>query len=284
MNPRSPSSEASLLYATPCTIDFEQLRASFADLAQAYGVRIEAVDQPDDDFILISCDVVQVLVATDFGAPHVARYLEAVRPRAAQVTETEILARLSQNVASASVLVLDATDNDAPTGAAHEALKSGLCWELTEVLLAATTPTLIYWGETDTLYAAEEFLRANIYLVAQSERSAETCDITRRTAALPPHFLGEPVLPTQAQEWIDQPHIASAETAKGASVATLIDKPRFAPVDFLLAMALPNRAALRLDRMQQGMDSRRAIMGASIGCALVTVSITGLPWIHFLGL
>ena len=282
MNPRSPSSEASLLYATPCTIDFAQLSASFGDLAKAHDVQIETVEQPDDDFILITCDVVQVLVASDMGAPHVTRYLEATRPRAAQVNETEILARLSRNVASASVLVLDTGAEEGPTGPVHEALKRALCWDTTEILLRATAPALIYWGESDTLYAAEEFLRASTYLDAQTTRMPDACDLSGLRTALPPHFVGEPVLPVLAQDWINQPNIDAMETAK--IVPSSIPETRAAPFDFLLALALPNRAALRFDRMQQGMDRRRVLHGAALGCVVATVSITGLPWISFLGL
>jgi len=288
MNPRSPSFEANLLYRDARRMDPAALVQDFRAAAQDHGVQVVAVEQIEDGFVLITCDVVQVLVGTCPDPLPVQHFLDAARPRAAQFGDTVILDRLTRHQSSVTILVMDLAGEGMRFGPVHERLKRTLCWELTDCLLTESTPELVFWCDTDTMYAAEEFERASAYLAAQDDQIWGGVDVPGERSSVPTHFREQPIVTDQALAWINGSAWDAADVDQYPAVEAR-DMPHEGPadaraLDSLLSLTLPDRAAIRFDRFQMNMDLHRAVNGLAMTCATTTIGLTGLPFISMLGL
>ncbi|MDF0600524.1 hypothetical protein P1J78_07265 [Psychromarinibacter sp. C21-152] len=162
MYTQDPSFEASLLFEAPVPDALAHLAGEFETIAMAHEVPAVRRYTDDPSVLLFDCGPIQVLVAGCDQPMEVAHFLDAGRPGGATVCETEMLSRLTSHRYSVTILVSDNDDAPQPDDPDLQELKRALCWQLAEAMPADAQPSLVFWCETDMLYAGEEFPRANI--------------------------------------------------------------------------------------------------------------------------
>lgn len=271
MDDRSPSFEANLLYKTAQSPSFDTLLADLEAVIAINGETLRQLEPIDSVFTLLSCDSVQVLLAFSAEPLSVEHFLGAERPVATSIADSEILARLTDCRASATVLVLDQDPNNPNFGAAHEALKRAICWDVTDCLYNGTEADLVFWADTDTLFAAEEFERASSYLAHQDRASGAAHD-EFGLPRIPDHFSREPVVTETVLSRIGSPNSRVA-----ARLGPIYDEADRNVVETLMSLALPNALALRLDQLAPALDGHRARNSLSMACSSATIGLVGLP-------
>jgi hypothetical protein len=172
--PDARSHEANLLFQSPIAADPARLATDVHELALAHGLNAEIAESAGEQFQLFDCGTLQILVAGCAQPLDVSHFLDVARPDGASLSETAILSRLTGHRYSVTVLVADHPDRpeyvaDETAAARRTALKERLCWQLTELMRARHRPALVFWADTDTLYAGEEFARASLIGAGRTE-------------------------------------------------------------------------------------------------------------------
>ncbi len=172
--PSARSHESNLLFQSPVAVDPAVLATDVHELALAHGLNAEIAESAGDSFQLFDCGTLQILVAGCEQPLNVSHFLDVARPEGASLSETAILSRLTGHRYSMTVLVADHPDRpelaaDEVAATRRSELKERLCWQLTELLRARHRPALVFWADTDTLYAGEEFARAGLIGAGRTE-------------------------------------------------------------------------------------------------------------------
>lgn len=263
MDLRSPTFEANLLYKTAPDTNSDALSEEIQAVLAAHETMLDHVERVDSVFTLIHCDTVDILLAfTDICMP-VAHFENVQRPEFARLAEAEVLGRLSRHEGSVTVLVIDkGGDAVAETGAQPRRLRE-ICRDITALIHQRDAADLIYWSDNDTLYAGEEFGAPEIArrmpepdltpigikrFADIDDRDATACwDIVENSVPTP------------------KPAHRNKRPTRGIEV-----------LDTAIALALPNRAVMRLDDLVAGMTLHRMTNGLSMMCASATIGISGL--------
>ncbi|WP_425050535.1 hypothetical protein [Psychromarinibacter sp. S121] len=167
MDAKPVTFESSLLFGAPVTNDATRLVEDLTTIFEAHDLPSKRIDTRDPSYLLFDCGEIQVLLAACDRPLEVSHFLDAARPPAAMLQETQILARLTSHTHSITVLVAERPGQDLPQCDARDETKEALCWQVTEYLNEAEDAALVFWCEDDTLYAGEEFKRAGLFGVAQ---------------------------------------------------------------------------------------------------------------------
>ena len=205
MDQRSPTFEATLLHKTAPNLDQNQIKKEFAKTLDAHNETIENIEKIDSVYYLFHCQSVKILLAIGADPLPLDGMLNATRPGAVAIHETQILAQLVEIGASSTLLVLERDPNTA-SGAPEQALKMrNICWELSDRLYACTSTDLVFWSETETLYAAPEFERAATYHATQSNLP--------QVEAAHKHFRDAPNICGTMRTWIENDQESERQTS-----------------------------------------------------------------------
>ena len=264
MDHRSPTFEANLLYKTAPDTNSDALLEDIQAVLAAHETMLERLERVDSVFTLIHCDTVDVLLAfTDICMP-VAHFENVQRPAFARLSEAEVLGRLSRHESSVTVLVVAKRGDDATPARQNPDRMRAICRDLTALIHDACAADLVYWSDNDTLYAGEEFSAPDQYAAPPeaelppkgTQRFAEVAEIDATLC----WDIVEDCVPTPKSE--DR----KISSARGFEI-----------FDTALALALPNRAVLKLDDMMANLTMHRLTNGFSMLCASTTIGISSLP-------
>lgn len=150
---------ADLLLAAPPQEDPCLLSGEIAVCIEDLGFRVTETRVAPEDHLLVNCDRVQVLVAccpVPFGPDEFAG---AGRPGENRMADRLALEALRRHRASLKILVTAPPDAEDP---ASEAERRLLCWEIADLVTELVGAVLVYWHDTDTLFTAGEFARAEL--------------------------------------------------------------------------------------------------------------------------
>ena len=240
MGQRSPSFEANLLYRTAQKFNFERLLADLRASIEINGETLHRLDRIDSTFTLLTCGQVQILLAFSSEPLPTRHFLGAERPPATSLTDSEVLYRLTECRVSATVLVLDREPAANGSNAAPESLKRTLCWDVTDCIYSCTEADLVFWADVDTLFAAEEFERANTYM-AHQERAGESLhgevETVPNLPCIPNQFSGEPVVTENLLAWV------SSQIDVTPALPAPCEKADNTALETLMSLAMPNAVA-----------------------------------------
>lgn len=237
MTQRSCPIETSLLYPTKSTpieqIDVGALRSLFAMLdLTATDIRIQ-----NQDYILIDCgqiDVAIVSCAVPFPQDH---FLGADFPKQDTVEGARICKHLAVHASSLTVIVVD-KEIDA-SHVPDPDLNRRIGWHLMYLLMEATQPELVFWGEDDRLMTPEmateaikTFHRDNPIDVNTKtarepvEKPQDFIDVAPEKSAVLPtppseQFSQQPVLSSDALEWFHRPKSGSEQAEANKNTVSL---------------------------------------------------------------
>jgi len=175
MDHRSPAFEATLLYQDGSMPDVMAHDSDFARILAENGETLQSIERIDSVFFLITGAETKILVALGNEALPLDGFLEAGRPSVSALHENEILNRLTQVGSHMTVIALPKDPNASFVAARIEAMLQGICWELVACLFLHARPDLVFWADTDTLYADEEFERASLFKTAEAEALLVGC-------------------------------------------------------------------------------------------------------------
>ncbi|MCG6904352.1 MAG: hypothetical protein LJE68_16900 [Rhodobacter sp.] len=279
MEPRSPSFEANLLYQTVRTPNYADLIDDLTTTIEGNGETLRQIDEIDSVFTLLTCKQVQILIAFNPDPLPVDHFLGAERPTTSNIGDGEIMRRLTASSASATVLVLDRNPNTPIFGAEQDRLKRSLCWDIVDCLFFATSADLVFWSETDTLYAADEFERASTFQARQA-RAERTFNRNSALPAVPAHLAAtQPGASPTFMQTDEAPRIDPA--LHDRIDRTLHDRieaePEKGRLETLLARALPAAMMKALDRVTHRLDGHRMINGIAMACSSTTIGLSALP-------
>lgn len=263
MDHGSRSFEASLLYKTASLPSLDPLIEELQAIMDINGETLRRTDHVDDMFTVLTCDSVQILLAFSPDTLPVAHFLNASRPGAASLGESEILMRLTAIRAMVTVLVIE---RETAAVAPDAALKRNLCWDVTDCLFHNSDAELVFWTETDMLYAAEEFERASSYYAQQSEPTADCATssaVLTEPKNLPHHFTVEPDVSASVQARMEARKIAAPtpDDAEGETPAP---------------QSLTARLSLLISRLQRSISPRVWLRGSALACTVGTVALAAL--------
>ncbi len=224
MDPRSPSFEANLLYKTASLPDLDLLVEDIRDSLEENAVILLYAEKVDGVFTLLTCDTMQILLAfTDVAIP-AEHFLDAQRPAAASISETEMLGKLTAHRSSVTVLVVDHEIDGPEPSQWHDTQKRTICWDIAACIAQHAAPQLVFWCDGDTLYTHDEFERACTYKASRAthlvsdvrlltavtgeemQTIAGTTTGTTTEAALGAtlgRFADEPMITQATMDWID---------------------------------------------------------------------------------
>ena len=276
MDPRSPSFEANLLYKTAPRFNINSVVEDFRCAIKDQGQTLHHVEQIDSVFTHLTCDNVDILIAYCAAPLPVEHFLGAERPSTTGYSEAEILGRLTLNQASITILVTDRDLDDMHFGAAHEEVKRNLCWDLTDCVQSNLAASLVFWSDTDTLYAAEEFERVCSYADIQSSAAfsdLDNAELWPNLPSVPAEFNREPIVNGAALAWL------SGEVEESRDEFETLDEPEedYATLDTLMTLAVPSRLTWVIDHAQKHLTPHRAINGVAMFCASATIGLSGIP-------
>ena len=270
MDQRSPTFEANLLLKTAPNASVDPLVEDIQELLAAHETMLINIERVEPVFTLLRCDEIDILLAfTDISMP-VAHFENVQRPRLSKLSEADVFGRLVRHKSSVTVLVMD---RDRGAGALPEAnpdRNRRLCRKITEMVNARLDAELVFWAETDMLFAGEEFdpgakgpcPEPELTKVDASEPVADMASGTKDFSVIDATAcwdIVESSVPVAKE-------CGQAKRPGGATNA----------IDMALALALPNRAVMRLDDFAAGMTLHRVTNGISMLCASATIGISGL--------
>jgi len=171
MSHQDKHAEASLLY-TGCPAPLDEIDTmALKSTIEALGFPVAQVWNKPGEYVLLTCHAMQILVA-GFDQPFPLEHFRGVTC-ATDDTERqrEVLSLLAAHGSSLTVLVLD--HNERPPSLDPET-KSQICRETVDLLMANTSPDLIFWSHEDQLFTAAEAEEAIEVLLQQGGTDAET--------------------------------------------------------------------------------------------------------------
>lgn len=195
------SFESNLLFATPCVLDPDHLAENMRETISDHGVAVHETDISDGAFLLMTCDGFQILVAFSDAPLPADHFQQAGRPGSVLCDELQMLDLLDEHRANATILVMK-TAMDSGLELSDD-MRSDICWDLTDCIAAMTSPDLVFWCDTDTLYAAEEFEQACTHLAVDPEPVEEYLDVMPSQSRTPPHFMMDPVFSEERMASLD---------------------------------------------------------------------------------
>ncbi len=263
MDQRSPTFEATLLYKTAPALDYPALVAELRELLADHGMVLTNAERIDGIFTLLTCDTLQILLAVTETPLPVEHFLDAHRPASDRYGEVNILRRLQDHKSCAAVLVLDAEGDNVPFGQAFEDTKRVICWEIAECLSEMARPELIFWCDSDTLYAADEFQRASL-LQDEVDVEETLADALPRTAVKKAALRAE--VDDAMLDWAAMDRSIEAPEP-------MLHARRAAPRSGAMLRAL----SIPLDRLQERFDRRRLIHCVAMGCSSTTIGLNTMP-------
>jgi len=270
MDHRSPSFEASLLYKTAPTPTVDSIMDDFRAAIEVNGETLQRVEQSDDSFTILSCETVQILLAISHSPLPVRHYLNIDRPAAAEMSENQILGRLTGVQATTTVVVVDReidTDAIRSSPPPTSRLKRNLCWDITDCLFQQGPTELVFWSADDILYADEEFERACSYAAQQAEQSENKA----LASATHPIFDHDPVVDDAALAGI----ISKSE--RKLLQTPLTETPEEQESSNILSFSLAKGLTDAIDRIQKTVILRRTQNRAAMACTAATVAVTSMP-------
>jgi hypothetical protein len=179
MTPQTRIAEASLLFAAPLSRDVASETPELTRCLDSLGWPVETTQSVAGEVLVLNCGAVQITVAQSALPFELADFRGVARPGPDHARDAQALARLQAHQACVTVLIADSRSARRP---AHAAAKRRICWEVTDLIAEALGAELVFWGETDMLYFADEFAQASL---AEAPTPAE--DATWRCEAQPGH-------------------------------------------------------------------------------------------------
>lgn len=192
MDRRRPTFEATLLSRNACKTDLAQLRATLNQVLLNFGERPQSFERLDSVYSLLTGRHVQILLALDNSALPLDGFMGAANQPSRGKRGAEILACLTETKSSATLILMPRRDSDQFQDTFSEWM-SVLAWHLTSFLFRSLRSDLVFWAETETLYAADEFVKA----AACAETSAAAPQAPKR------RFAEEPNLAPAVRAWFE---------------------------------------------------------------------------------
>ncbi len=148
---RDTHAQTSLLYASGTAplhaVDTVALRA----IIEGLGLWVRQIQVMPGEYVQLRCDGADVLVA-GFHRPFAMEHFRgAMRPYGCDERQGEVLEMLASHGSSLTVLVMDQ-----PAAPLPDERKARICSETIDLLLATTTPDLVYWSERNELVTAAD--------------------------------------------------------------------------------------------------------------------------------
>ncbi len=117
------------------------------------GHAVECVDVREGEFVHLICERLHVLVA-GFDKPFPMEHFRGVsRPCVDAERQREVLEMLAAHRSSLTVLVMERSEYRDLAG---DCSLDKVCAETVDLLLAETTPDLVFWSDTDLLVTTQE--------------------------------------------------------------------------------------------------------------------------------
>ncbi len=250
------SYEATLLSRGRLDLSRHDAQDELQEIVEDQGLVLERFETMDDMFLMLDCGPVQVLIALCNEPMKVSHFVNANRPAERKWNDDQILGLLHGHEAISTVLVTD-TPGTTHQDPRLDVQKRMLCADLTDWMFSRTLPDLVFWSDTDTLYAGPEF-----DLVSMRDALSKTPG----HSLAPAHFQTDPPVWDKAETLIEaQPN---AEEAQGQT-------PAEAMAGTMLGGALPPWAATRLAKLRANWESNSAVKQATRACTVCTLSILG---------
>lgn len=268
MDPRSPSFEANLLYKTAQHPDIDLLVEDIRDALEEQSVILLYAEKVDGVFTLLTCDTMQILLAfTDVAIP-VEHFLDAQRPAAAAISETEMLGKLTAHRSNVTVMVVDHEFDGPPPSQWHDIQKRTICWEIAACISHYAAPEIVFWCDTGTLYAYDKFERACTF---NHSRATECAATSPPVQIAPRHFVSEPMITQATMDWIDHQMDEARE----------VSEPDREPAEALtmetvMTVSLPAILAKQLSRIRGTERSYRGLRTAAMVCVAAAICFGGL--------
>lgn len=156
MDSRSRACEASLLYTEAPGFTGRTLASLLRDELTDNDVTLLSVEDEAGVFTILRGDRADVLIA-QVGEPLPLDHFASVgRPAGTDIDETLMLGRLARHRSCLTVLVIDPERTGPQRPALEDGGRAALCRAILTALSEVSAPDLLFWNQTDTLYAAEE--------------------------------------------------------------------------------------------------------------------------------
>ncbi len=258
---RHQSYEATLLSRGRLDVALDEARRDLPEIVEDQGLILERLESIDGAYLLLDCGPVQVLIAFCSDPMLVMHFVNAGRPAEAMRSETDILILLHRHRATATVLVTDTPGETSPDPRL-DVQKRMLCADLTDWLFTRTTPDLVFWCDTDTLFAAPEFDRESTR-AALGQHSCES--------HAPVQLHADPPVRDMTPDLT-----GAAGTPETESPRPPAQTPGEMMVEAVLAVGLPTWATIRLAKLQDSWQPREVVKQATRACTVCTLSMLGV--------
>ncbi len=159
MSDQSASAEANLLYSEPFGVDLPGLLEGLDACLSQFDQPIKETRFVRGEYLIAYCRDVQVLAAICPIPLELEQFEGVTRPDGDTDMDTAVLAMLEDHVESLTVMVTIAPGSDDKTTRAE---RLEICCEVADLLSEETEADLVFWCESDTLFTADEFARANL--------------------------------------------------------------------------------------------------------------------------
>ncbi|MBV0912918.1 hypothetical protein [Anianabacter salinae] len=153
------SAEATLLYSDPLGVEL-------SSLVEGLDACLAQFDQPiletrfvREEYLILYCPDVQVLAARCPVPLDLDQFEGVTRPDGDNDMDHAVLSMLEDHAESLTVIVTVAPEHGARTSRAD---RLEICCEVADLLAEETHADLVFWCDTDTLFTADEFARANL--------------------------------------------------------------------------------------------------------------------------
>ena len=150
MSLNSTHVETSLLFKTARAPIGKLNPTALKGLMTGLGLHVTSIRSQANEYILIDCDAVQVLIAScNFPFP-LDHFKGVTRPVEAQDQRENLQRKLANHQSSLTIIV---SDSDRLPAAETCRLA---CLETLDLLISTCVPDLVYWAENDRLLTADE--------------------------------------------------------------------------------------------------------------------------------
>ena len=210
MSLKSTHVETSLLFKTARAPLGKLNHAALKGLLNSLGLRVGSIRSQANEYILIDCDAVQVLIAScNFPFP-LDHFKGVTRPVEASEERETIQRKLAGHQSSLTVIV---SDSDRLPAADTCRLA---CLETLDFVIAACMPELVFWAENDRLLTPTEaeLLIAEIEMDDHADTDAFDWESIKPSEMHAPRvgkstrshdqFIRAPDLSNEVMEWFSQ--------------------------------------------------------------------------------
>jgi hypothetical protein len=155
MSEAASATKSKLLFGPSARVEVADLAYALAEELAGYGLAIEHEQAVPGQFLILTTETVQVLVAQVGRTLDRTELFGARRPEAAETPPDELRRRLDAHRSIVKIAVADRPDSQVQL---RPALREQLCRDLTAAVSEELGAGLVVWAPDATLYAAEEFI------------------------------------------------------------------------------------------------------------------------------